>query len=306
MRDRYFDALYEHFKRDKDCIIVVADNGAPSLEKFAAELPGQYYNVGIAEQQMVGMASGLAMTGKKVWCYAIAPFVTTRVHEFVKLDVAAANLPIHMVGVGAGFAYDIMSLSHHCVEDIAIIRALPNMTVWSPADGTTAAAIADFQYALPGPSYVRLDRGGVEDLYGKDRLGIEGPCGMITTLRGEGITIVATGVMVHQARQVAIKLGRTKVIDAFCLKPFNSDWLTTCLAAYPGPYNVALTPEGNVSKRGVVTLEEHQINGGLGTIVAEAFADHGIKLPLLRIAVPDSFTFEMGDAKRSGGSGGWT
>src|SRR3990167_2711387 len=100
MRDRYFEALFPLVKADPNCVIITADNGAPSLDQFAKELPDQYFTVGIAEQQLFGMAAGLAKEGKKVWVYAIAPFVTTRVHEFVKLDVCAMNFPITILGVG--------------------------------------------------------------------------------------------------------------------------------------------------------------------------------------------------------------
>lgn len=275
MRDRYFDALYEHFKADKNCVLITADNGWPGIDKFAA-LKGQFYQVGIAEQQMVGMAAGLALRGRKVWCYAIAPFVTTRVHEFLKLDACAMNLPIHMIGVGAGFAYDIMSTTHHLVEDIAIMRVLPNMTVYSPADGPTAEFVANEQVFSRGPSYARLDRGGVPDIcelgsFDKDR-------GFRTTYYRSNapLTIVSTGYMTHTAMKVAEQI-EASVIDVFRLKPLDPAFecnVTGCLQ--------------------LVTLEEHQINGGLGSIVVERMNDIGLNTKVLRLAVPDRFSFELG------------
>ncbi len=280
MRDRYFDVLYEYFKKDKNNVIVVADNGAASLDKFATDLPGQYFQVGIAEQQMVGLATGLAKMGKRVWCYAIAPFVTTRVHEFLKLDCCAMNLPICMVGVGAGYAYSIMGPTHHTVEDIAIMRCLPNMQIYSPCDGVTAELIGHITAEMTGPCYVRLDRGGVPDIY-KD-----------TPLRSRGMScvkanestltsvpvIISTGIMTHQALKVAEQVD-VEILDVFCLKPFNWIFLHDYLYA----------------NNGVITLEEHQLAGGLGSIVAD-FIACGMKekIPLLRIGVPDKFTFRLG------------
>ena len=279
MRDRYFDALYEHFKADKNCVLITADNGWPGIDKFAA-LKNQFFQVGIAEQQMVGMAAGLALQGRKVWCYAIAPFVTTRVHEFLKLDACAMNLPIHMVGVGAGFAYDIMSTTHHTVEDITIMRVLPNMTVYSPSDGYVAAAVADFQAALPGPSYVRLDRGGLPDLHLQGDYYGSGVSVLEPGTDFLNISIISTGMMCATALKVSEVLGGAQVLDVHRLKPLNTQLLLTLLAEADR----------------VVTLEEHQLNGGLGSIVAEAFVDYGASrlMPLLRIGVPDRFSFELG------------
>src|SRR5678809_301920 len=121
-RDRFFEELFKIFQQDSNCVIITADNGAPSLDQFTT-LKNQFVQVGIAEQAMIAMAAGMAHEGKRVWTYCIAPFATTRVHEFVKLDVAAMKLPITILGVGAGFAYDIMGPTHHTLEDIAIMRA---------------------------------------------------------------------------------------------------------------------------------------------------------------------------------------
>jgi transketolase len=142
MRDAFFEALFTIAKGDPEVVFVSADNGAPTLDRFVAELPDRFFTVGIAEAQMIGLAAGLALEGKKVYAYAIAPFITTRVHEQVKIDVCSMNLPIVLLGVGAGYAYDIMGPTHHTVEDIAIMRALPNLVIHSPADGATAAALA--------------------------------------------------------------------------------------------------------------------------------------------------------------------
>ncbi|MEX0701717.1 MAG: transketolase C-terminal domain-containing protein [Planctomycetales bacterium] len=280
MRDQFFDALYEIAQTDRDLVLISADNGAPTMDQFVDNLPGQFYTVGIAEQQMIGMACGMATEGKMVYTYAIAPFVTTRVHEQNKLDICAMNLPIVNLGVGAGYAYDIMGPTHHTVEDITIMRVLPNLTIFSPADGVTAGALAEISYRLRSPQYIRFDRSGIPDIYTGWDLDFEE--GLIETRRGADVCLVATGIMVHQALEVADALAergvQAAVVDLFRLKPINEQKLLSILARF--------------SK--VVTLEEHLLAGGMGSALAEIFVDRGVTTPLLRIGQNDRFVFELG------------
>lgn len=281
MRDNFFDTLEKRFEENKHFVLITADNGFPTIERWAEKFgpTGQFFQVGIAEQQMVGMASGMALRGKKVFCYAIAPFVTTRVHEFVKLDVCAAKLPICMIGVGAGYAYSIMGPTHHTAEDIAIMRSLPNLDIWSPADGKTAEAVANAVCDSPNPSYVRLDRGGLPELGNSSEIDTEYGLEVVKAEAGDSMIILSTGVMTHQALKVAEKLGNCCVIDVFRLKPLCPDYL---LGLIHNDINY------------VVTLEEHRLPGGLGSIVAEIFADEEVLQPLLRLGAEDRFVFELG------------
>ncbi len=279
MRDAFFEVLYEKFKQDKNLVLIAADNGFPTIEKWAETLPNQFYQVGIAEQQLIGMAAGMALRGKKVFCYAIAPFVTTRVHEFVKLDCAAMNLPVTMVGVGASWAYDLMGPTHHTTEDVAIMRVLPNLTIYSPADGATASAMANTLANSNGPGYIRLDRGGIPELDHPSGVNIEDGLELMKAWKGDTTLIISTGVMTHHALKVAQEVGNCAVVDVFRLKPMPTDHLLGLL---------------HNGIKGVITLEEHRLPGGLGGIVAEIFADCGIKLPLLRIGAEDRFVFELG------------
>lgn len=280
MRDAFFEALYEIAKYDKNVIVISADNGAPTLDKFAQTLPRQFFTVGIAEQQMIGMACGMALEGKRVYTYAIAPFVTTRVYEQQKLDVCAMKMPIVNLGVGAGYAYDIMGPTHHTVEDISIMRALPHMKIYSPSDGIVAAALARVSYEDCSPQYIRFDRSGIQNLYEDREVDIQK--GLIKTKDGRDLCIVATGIMVHQALKVASALAKdgldVGVVDLYRLKPINQEQLFECL--------------GDVS--GVITLEEHLLSGGLGSILAEIFVDEGVRTPLLRIGQGDRFVFDYG------------
>ena len=280
MRDAFFNALYEIAKQDKNVIIITADNGAPTLDQFSQNLPNQFFTVGIAEQQMIGMACGMAVEGKKVYTYAIAPFVTTRVHEFNKLCLGAMNLPIVNLGVGAGYAYDIMGPTHHTVEDITIMRSIPNMKVHSPADSSTAASLAQISYDDPSPQYIRFDRTGIPDLYSNKKVDFKN--GLIQVKGGEDLCIIATGIMVHQALEVASELQqegiKAGVIDLHRIKPITKDLLMKHIQGYLQ----------------IVTIEEHLLAGGMGSAIAEIFADEGITTPLLRIGQNDKFVFELG------------
>jgi transketolase len=279
MRDAYFTKLYEIFQSDKKCVLLSADDGAPTMDPISA-LPNQFRNVGIAEEQMIGMACGLALEGRKVWVYAINPFIVFRALEFLKLDMCAMNLPITAIGVGAGFAYDIMGPTHHSVGSIPCLRSWPNLTIYSVADSDTAALIPELNYERGGPQYVLMDRVPLPALYPPRRPSFRHGFGVVGV--GTDGYIIAHGIMVHQAIKVAAALGKKGislgVIDLFRIKPVESKLLMDILH------------HGRVA----VTLEEEYVNGGVGSIVAEIFADEGSRLRLLRIGHPDRFVFDMG------------
>ena len=280
MRDAFFNELYEIAKKDKNVIIISADNGAPSLDQYSQNLPNQFFTVGIAEQQMIGMACGMAVEGKKVYTYAIAPFVTTRVHEFNKLCLGAMNLPIVNLGVGAGYAYDIMGPTHHTIEDISIMRSIPNLTIHSPADGATAASLAQISYDNPSPQYIRFDRAGIPDLYSEKKVDFRQ--GLVKVKDGDDLCIIATGIMVHQALTVASELEKegisVKVVDLHRIKPIDKKLLLESIQGCPQ----------------IVTMEEHLLAGGMGSAIVEILSDEGITTPVLRIGQDDKFVFELG------------
>jgi len=287
MRDAYFDELYKIFKADPSAVFITADNGAPTLDKFAAEMPNQYYTVGIAEQQMMGMAAGMAIDGRKVYTYAIAPFVTQRIAEFVKLDQCAMNANIINLGVGAGYSYDIMGPTHHTVEDIALMRCYPNLTIWSPSDASVARQLAPIAHSIKTPGYIRFDRAGIPDLYDDKPLNLEK--GIFEARSGNDIAIISTGRFVYQSMLVADLLKAqgidAQVLDVVRIKPFPVDEMFRLVAG----------------KR-IVTFEEHYLAGGLGSIVLETLNDFmpvrdtGVSSyrSILRIGQGDRFVFDLG------------
>ena len=246
--------------------------GAFSLEKFRRELPSQYINVGVAEQNLVSVAAGLALGGKKVIIYTIASFITQRSYEQVKIDLCSMHLPVVIVGVGAGITYGSDGHTHHALQDIAIMRALPGITILNPSDPVMSAASALIGMTNNGPTYVRIDKGRIPIIYEKSERFAEG---MALLRKGKDVTIVTTGLMVHQALALAEELSgcgiEAGVIDLYRLKPIYGDLLVKFLK----------------STSRVVTLEEHSIIGGLGSIVCEILSDACLKMPVKRVAVAD-------------------
>lgn len=277
-RDAFFNRLYELARDDRDIVLLNADCGAPSLDQWRLDIPAQIINVGIAEQNMISLAAGLALEGKKPYCYAIAPFASLRCLEQIKVNLCCIPRPVTIVAVGAGFSYDISGPTHHATEDIGVMRALPDMTIFNPADDITAQTLVDITYHLPGPAYVRLDRKPMPRLY-------------VTVTAEEGWTVekgpgdfllVATGNMVHTARQLAARdefWPKPSVADLYQLKPLPARFIQYLKDMQPSY---------------IVTLEEHVLSGGLGSIIAEVKADENLISRLVRIGIPDHYYFSYG------------
>ena len=269
MRDAFLKRIYELAKKDRDVVIVSADFGAPALDSFRKDLASQFVNVGIAEHNMIAVASGLALEGKKPYAFAIAPFATSRCHEFTKVDLSLMKIPVKILGVGAGFSYDDSGPTHHTTEDISIMRALPNLEILCPADSIAAAKFADISYNSNKPMYIRLDRKVLPQIYNESENFEDG---FKEIKKGDDICIISTGNMVHIALEVnKILEGEGKkigVIDLYRLKPVSPD-LKKVLSNY----------------KTIISLEEHILDGGLGSIISEIITDNDIKVRLKRIGL---------------------
>lgn len=281
MRDGFFDSLYNLAKKDKSVILITSDTGAICLDKFKKRLNKQYINIGIAEQNMVSVAAGMAMSGKRVYIYAIVPFATMRCYEQIRVDLCCMNLPVTIVGIGAGFDYSTLGPTHHGTEDIALMRSLPGMAIYSPSDTLMASSIAGFSYKQSGPQYIRLDRTGYPLIY-KDKKDIDIDKGFSVIKKGTDLYIIATGRMVYNALKVVKRLSaysiKAGVVDLFRIKPFNAE----------GMWSV-------VKEAGhVMTLEEHFITGGIGSLISEMLISKK-RAPLFKpFGIPDHFCRKYG------------
>ncbi|MGE4278713.1 MAG: transketolase family protein [Magnetospirillum sp.] len=281
MRDAFFLRLYDIARQDPAVVLLSNDFGAPSLDRFRADLAGQFVNAAISEQNMISMAAGMAMAGRKPVVYSIASFLTLRALEQVKVDICVMGAKVMLVGVGCGYAYSVDGPTHHATEDIAIMRALSGMAVWSPSESPVAGAMADLIHDLPGPAYLRFDRGRWPSL---GELDLER--GLRVLGSGDDVVIVATGIMTHRALAVAEALRQSgtacRVVDLVRLSPPARSELAAALAA-----------AGRV-----VTIEEQAAPGGLGGLVAEFMADEGLLRPLLRLAIDPAKVFAYGERDR--------
>lgn len=281
-RDAVFESVRDVARRDRNTIVLTNDMGAMGLDQIRSELPTQVVNVGIAEQNMMSVAGGLASAGKSVFVYGICAHITARCFEQIKIDICVPDLPVVLLGVGAGLSYGVDGPTHHGVEDIAILRTLANLTIYNPADVTTAGAAVALSHSSRRPSYVRMDKEQLDELY--DRKSTDFRSGIGVVAEGKDVAIVATGVHVWAARAAARTLAKdgisVRVIDLYRLKPVDTEGLAKLLA----------------DVRVVLTVEENVATGGVGTIVAETLGDHSLRPRLRRMSLGDQFL--LGSASR--------
>ena len=279
VRDAFFDALYAMADREGDVVVITDDMDAFGLRRFKKDFPERFVNIGVAEQNMINVAAGLALCGKKVFTYGIASFVTMRCFEQIKVNLCSLRLPVAIIGVGAGFSFGFDGPTHHGTQDVAVMRALPEMTIYNPTDAALAAACPRLAMAAGGPTYIRLDKGTFPALYDPDDSFAQG-FAVVRPLRD--VNLVATGFMTHRAVEVADGLAArgidVGVVDLYRVKPIAETFVSSVV-------------DGS---REIVTLEEHSVAGGLGTAVGELILDRGRPVRLTREAFPDRQFLEYG------------
>lgn len=280
MRDAFSIALVNLALADPKVLLLTGDHGYALFDEFRRRCPDQYINAGIAEQNMIGMAAGLARVGFRPFVYGLAAFVPIRTVEQIKLDIAHDDLPVVLLGDGAGFVYSHLGTSHQSTEDIACTRAIPGIEILSPADRFEMATCMQYAYSAKKPVYLRMGKSDRGDVHALPLPPLEpGRLLKVRAGRKEGPALIATGSMLRTAMEIAALQDLT-VWSAPVLKPLSvSD---VCNAAAE-----ALC---------LVTLEEHSVLGGLGAAVAEIITEHR-PTRLLRIGVADKFSEHCGTYK---------
>ncbi|MBF0563668.1 MAG: transketolase [Nitrospirae bacterium] len=290
MRDVFIDAIYERMKGNDKIFFVSADFGSPKLDRLRRDFSDRFLNVGIAEQNLLNVSTGLALEGFTVYAYAIAPFLTMRAYEQIRNNLSLMShvreLNVNLIGVGAGLSYDVAGPTHHCLEDISILRNLPNMVLFSPSDWYLVQEFADYSLQVKAPKYLRFDGKPLRRIYGNGsgiNSGINMKDGFTEIKKGSGICIVSTGFMTHRALEAAARLARQNldvgVIDFYVLKPFNEESFRKVLGNYAC----------------VITIEEAFINkGGLDSIVACAVNGMDTHIKRKHMGFGDSYVFDMG------------
>lgn len=286
MRDTLLQAVYEAMRDDSEVFFVSADFGSPVLDKIRGDYHDRFINVGIAEQNLINVTAGLALEGFKVFAYAIAPFITMRCFEQIRVSLALLSelrpMNVNLIGVGAGYSYVVSGPTHQCYEDLSLMRTLPNMTIFSPADQFSAAALVAKCLQKGGPKYIRLDAQALPTLYHAGLPNLDD--GFALHRQGDQVCLVATGYMVHTALRAAGKLAAmgisVGVVDLFGITGFDAEKLNAVLSGYCG----------------VVTLEEaFSGRGGLDAMMFNHLAHHGLRQPLLNIGVEGGYRFEIGE-----------
>ena len=282
MRDTFVRTLIDEAKKNKNIELVTGDLGFGVLKPFWEQLPDQFTNAGIAEQNMTSLAAGMALEGKTVVTYSIGNFPTLRALEQIRNDCAYHNADVKIVCVGGGFVYGSLGMSHHATEDIAVMRALPDVTVLCPGDLVEAECATRAMLKHSGTCYLRLGRGGEKRIHNKINYFEIGRA--INLRSGSDIAVFSTGAILDEivgAVEILEKAGIYPTVYSFpTVKPIDRDTITAVAATH----------------KLIFTVEEHNIVGGFGSAVAEVVAEAG-GARLIRIGIDDRYSTEVGSQK---------
>jgi transketolase len=262
--------------KNNNIYALVADIGFRNFDKIIEDFPERFINVGIAESNMIGIAAGLTLSGKRVFAFTLAPFITMRCFEQIRIDLCFQNLPVTIVGAGGGLVYGSQGTTHHAIEDVGILRTLPHMNIICPADARETCKAIEACIELDGPVYVRIGRNNEPVVYDKD---YNFQVGKSVQMReGTDITILSSGFILKTVLDVANELEsegiNTSVINMHTIKPIDKDMIINCV---------------NTAKP-IITIEEHNIIGGLGSAVAEVICEQtNRKIPFKRLGLNDQY-----------------
>ena len=282
IRDAFFDQLYFIGSKNRNIIVISADMDAFSLRKFAKDYPDQYINTGVSEQNMINVAAGLAICGKIVFCYSIASFATLRCYEQIKVNLCSLELPVSIIGAGAGFSFGYDGPNHHGHQDLSSMRLLPEITIIELSSNDLAQTAVDYAVQANGPIYIRLDKGPFpnwENISSNFSKGYR----ILKTLKK--INIITNGFLTRVVLDVVSILKEEDivigVVDLFMIKPFPRDFYKEIV----------------LSSEKIISIEECCKTGGLGTALSELIAqsDHNCQLKV--IGSPDKQFLEYGERK---------
>lgn len=279
MRNAYLKMLYGLAEKDSEVVSLVSDNGLIVYDDFRRDFPERYFNFGIAEENMVAAAAGMASCGKIPFAYTISAFIVYRAYEFLRDDICFQNQNVKLIGIGSGLTYSTLGPSHHTTEDIALLRSLPNLTVFSPATRAEVKWMMEEAYRIKGPVYIRLGNNS-DEYYAKNVKFITGVPGVIKT--GEDVTIMVTGTIINEVMQAVELLEAegisAEVVSVHTLKPLDSESILNIVQ----------------KTRKLVVVEEHNVIGGLFSAIAEVMATENFMVPNLAIGLQDVFAVDYG------------
>ena len=281
MRDAFVRALLEEMERDSRVVLITGDLGFGVLRPVRERFPDRLINAGIAEQSMVGLAAGLAMTGRKVAVYSIGNFPTLRPLEQIRNDCSYHGLDVKIVCVGGGFVYGSLGMSHHATEDMAVMRAIPGITCFTPGDPAETEAVVPVMFDTPGTCYLRLGRGNEPHVH-QERVENWTFPEAIRVREGKDIALLTAGGILIEAWRASCLLeehGKNAAVWSFpCLKPIDENRIRQLAEEYTD----------------LITVEEHTIEGGFGSAVCEIVAECGSGCRVHRMGLKDCFASKVG------------
>jgi len=290
LRDALIEKIFEKMLTDTSIYFLSADFGAPALDKLRERFNDRFINVGIAEQNLINIATGLSLEGYTVYVYAIAPFLTMRAYEQIRINLSVLSqireININLIGVGCGLSYDVTGPTHHCFEDTCIMNVLPHMTIISPSDAVLSENLIDFTLQNSGPKYIRLDGKAQPEIYTDVEI-ISYEDGFSTLKEGDDLCIVSTGYMTHIAMDLSERLQKeglcSKVVDVYVLKPVSEKMRVT-LAEISKTFGC------------IVTMEESFLNkGSLDTMVELICRENNSMAKIVKFGFDDKYVFDVGN-----------
>jgi transketolase len=281
MRTAIIDEIYKIMKENKKAYFLIGDLGYHFTEEIEKDFPDRFLNIGVAEQNMIGIASGLALTGKKVYISTIIPFLIMRCFEQIRNDICYHNLDITLLGSGAGLTYGILSSTHFALEDIALMRSLPNMNIFAPADGTEAKLGIQELKNLNKPLYIRMSAREEPIIYDKSYKFKFGKGSIVK--KGKDIILFVSGAIMGEVLEATKTLEsqhgiKSEVVNIHSVKPIDKE----------------LVLKEIKNKKMIFTVEEHYKTGGLGSAVAEILSEIKDSPTLKIIGVENNFIHEVG------------
>ena len=286
MRDVFIEEIYNRMHTDENIFFLCADFGSPKLDLLRKKFKKRFINVGIAEQNLINVSTGLAAEGFTVYAYAIAPFLTMRAYEQIRINLSLYSqlkeINVNLIGVGAGLSYDVSGPTHHCLEDISIMRALPNIVVFSPSDWFLAKTFVEYSISVKKPKYIRFDGKPLPGIY-NNRENIKLENGFHEIKKGKKVCLISTGFMTHKAIKIADMLAKDNIdvgiVDVFLLSFLDEDRFFNILKNYAF----------------AITLEEAFIDrGGLDSMVASILSKKSSDIRLKRIGFNNKHVFDLG------------
>ena len=281
MRDAFFGEISKEAKKNRNLVIITNDMEVFSLNNFKKNYPERFIDVGVAEQNMINIAAGIASTGKTVVVFGILPFLIYRCYEQIKMNICSMNLPVIIAGIGTGLSFSYDGPTHHGTSDLSSARSIPELSILSPSDGQTAIMAAKIALNLKKPVYCRIDKGTYKN-YTDNSDKFTYQHGWNEILKRQNINVITNGYMLNKSYDIIKKLSLEKVkiglIDILKVKPIDSKKLIKLI-------------DGS---KCIVTIEEHSLDGGIGSIIAELIADNAINTKLIRLGIKNEQVIKYG------------